>query len=60
VIEGVDAPVLHKMVPPTGIDKTEFPQLFTMVTTGVAGVATGAATPEPCALVHPLSALVTV
>ena len=28
VMEGVVAPVLHNMLPPSGIDKTELPQLF--------------------------------
>ena len=36
------------------------PQLFATVTAGVAGVATGAAMPEPAALVHPPTVLVTV
>ena len=60
MIEAVVAPVLHKIVPPAGTDKTELPQLLTTVTTGVAGVATGAAVPEPAALVQPLRVLVTV
>ena len=60
VIEAVVAPLLHNIVPPVGIDKAELPQLFTTVTTGVAGVAFGAAMPEPAALVHPLTVLVTV
>ena len=60
VIEAVLAPLLHKIVPPVGIDKVELPQLLTTVTTGVAGVATGAAMPEPAALVQPLTVLVTV
>ena len=60
-MEAVVAPLLHKMVPPDGIDNTEFVQLFTTVTTGVAGIATGAATPDPAKLVQPLtSVLVTV
>ena len=60
VIEAVLAPLLHNIVPPEGIDKVELPQLFDTVTNGVAGVATGAAMPEPAALVHPLTVLVTV
>jgi hypothetical protein len=60
VIEAVVAPVLHNIVPPVGIDKVELPQLLTTVTTGVAVIAFGAAVPEPAALVHPLSVLVTV
>ena len=39
VIEAVFAPLLHNIVPPVGIDKVELPQLFTTVTTGVAGIA---------------------
>jgi predicted transcriptional regulator len=60
VIEAVVAPVLHRIVPPAGIDKTELPQLLTTVTTGVAGVATGAARPEPAALLQLPTVLVTV
>ena len=60
VIEAVFAPLLHNIVPPVGIDKIELPQLFATVTAGVAGVAPGAAMPEPAALVHPLTVLVTV
>jgi hypothetical protein len=60
VIESVVAPLLHNIVPPAGIDKTELPQLFTTVTTGVCGSAFGAAIPEPFRLVHPLTVLVTV
>ena len=55
VIEAVVAPLLHNIVPPVGIDKVELPQLLATVTTGVAVVATGAAMPEPCALVQPLT-----
>ena len=36
VMEAVVALLLHKIVPPTGIDKVEVPQLFTTVTTGVS------------------------
>ena len=59
-MEAVVAPLLHNIVPPAGIDNTEFVQLFTTVTTGVAGNATGTATPDPAALVQPLTVLVTV
>src|SRR6185503_8916826 len=59
-MDGVVAPVPHNIVPPAGIDRTELLQLFTTVTTGVAGVAFGAAMPEPAALVQPLTVLVTV
>ena len=58
VIEAVVAPLLHSIVPPVGIDNTELPQLLATVTTGVA-VAVGAATPEPAALVHPFTVVVT-
>jgi hypothetical protein len=33
-------------------------QLFTTFTTGAVGVVLGAATPEPCKLVHPLALVV--
>ena len=59
VIEEAVDPLLHKMVPPVGIDKVELPQLFATVTTGVA-VEFGAAMPEPAALVHPPTVVVTV
>jgi hypothetical protein len=59
-MEAVVAPLLHNMVPPAGIERIEFPQLFTTVTTGVAGIATGAALPDPAALVQPLPVCVTV
>ena len=58
-MEAVVAPVLHNIVPPDGIDKTELPQLSTTDTTGVA-VLFGAAMPDPAALVQPLTVLVTV
>ena len=60
VIEAVVAPLLHNIVPPAGIDKSELPQLLTTVTTGVAVIAFGAARPEPVALIHPLTVLVSV
>jgi hypothetical protein len=47
VIEAVLAPLLHNIVPPVGIDKTELPQLFATVTTGVAVIVFGDAIPEP-------------
>lgn len=53
VIEVVISPVLHNIEPPAGIDKVELPQLSVTVTTGASGVATGAATPDPAALVQP-------
>ena len=54
-MEAVVAPLLHSIVPPAGIDKVEVPQLFTTVTTGVAGGAAGAAVPEPAKLVQPFA-----
>jgi hypothetical protein len=36
----------------------EVSQLFTTFTTGAVGVVLGAATPEPCKLVHPLALVV--
>ena len=60
MIEAVVAPLLHNIVPPAGIDRVELPQLFTTVTTGVAVIAFGAATPEPAALIQPAFVLVTV
>ena len=60
VIEAVVAPLLHNIVPPVGIDKVELPQLLTTVTTGAAGPVPGAAIPEPAALAHPPTVLVTV
>ena len=59
-MEAVVAPVLHKIVPPVGIDKILLPQLLTTVTTGVAGAAFGAAVADPAALVQPLIVDVTV
>ena len=60
VIEEVVALVLHNIVPPSGIDSTELPQLFTTVNTGATGMAFGAATPAPAALVHPFTVCFTV
>jgi hypothetical protein len=44
-MEAVVAPLLHNKVPEAVVDKVEVPQLFTTVTTGVVGNATGAAVP---------------
>ena len=52
VIKAVVAPVDHNNPDPVAL-KTELPQLFVTVTTGADGIANGAATPEPDALVHP-------
>ena len=60
VIEEVVPPVLHSKVPEAVIDNTELPQLFTTVTTGVDGIAIGAAVPEPFALIHPPTVCVKV
>ena len=62
VIEDVVAPVLHNKVAPAAavVDKVVVPQLFTTVTTGAAGVAFGAAMPEPAVLVQPFTVCVTV
>jgi hypothetical protein len=47
--------------PVADADNVEVPsQLFTTFTTGAVGVVLGAATPEPCKLVHPLLVVVTV
>jgi hypothetical protein len=52
-------PVLHNKVPVAVVDNVEVPsQLFTTFTTGAVGVVLGAATPEPCKLVHPLALVV--
>ena len=54
VIEDVVCPSgLHNNVPGAVVESTEFPQLFVTVTTGVDGIANGAATPEPAELVQP-------
>lgn len=59
VIEAVVSPVDHdKFVPE--VVKVEEPQLFTTVTTGVAGIANGFAVPVPGADVHPPTVCVTV
>jgi hypothetical protein len=61
VIPGVAAPVLHNSVPAAVVDKLDVPlQLFTTVTTGVAGAVLGAAIPLPDALVQPFTVWVTV
>ena len=61
VINDVVSAVLHSKVPAAVVDNVEVPtQLFTTVTIGVDGVAFGAATPEPDALVQPFTVCVTV
>jgi len=59
VIEAVVSPVLQRKVAPVTpvAVSTEFPQLFTTVTTGAAGITFGAAVPEPGRLVHPFGAV---
>ena len=60
MIDGVDAPLLHANVPAAVVESVDVPlQLFTTVTTGVAGVDLGAAVTLPGALVHPLVVVVT-
>ena len=59
-IEGVVSPVLHSIVPPAGIDKMEFPQLFATVTVGASGIVFGSAMAAPVALVQPLTVWDTV
>ena len=51
--EVVCPPGLHNKVPGAVVDNTELPQLLVTTTTGVAGTANGAATPEPAKLVQP-------
>ena len=46
-MEAVVAPVLHKIVPPAGIERVELPQSLVTVIDGVEGIMPGAATPEP-------------
>ena len=61
VIDEVAAPVLHKNVPVAAVERVEvLLQLFTTVTTGVAGVDFGAAVPLPARLVQPFTVVVTV
>ncbi len=57
-MDEVVAPLLHNNVPAAVVESVELPQLFTTVTTGVAGIALGAEVPLPAALVHPLAFLV--
>jgi len=60
VIDAVVAPVLHNNVPAALVDKVDVPQLFTTVTTGVDGIAFGAAVAEPAALTQPFTVCVTL
>ena len=56
-MEEVVAPVLQSNEPlkPDAVSVEVLLQLSTTLTTGAAGADFGAATPEPAALVHPLS-----
>ena len=61
VIDALEDPVLHNKLPPAFVDNVELPlQLFTTVTTGVAGAVPGVATPDPAALVQPFTVCVTL
>jgi hypothetical protein len=61
VIDAVLAPLLQDIDPPSRTESVEVPlQLFTTVTTGVAGVVLGAAVPLPAKLVQPFTVAVTV
>ena len=53
--------MLHNKVPAAVVESVDVPlQLFTTVTTGIAGIALGAAIPLPGKLVHPFTEVVTV
>lgn len=52
MIEDPVAPLFHNKLPEAVVDKVDEPQLFTTVTTGVAGAAFGEAVPEPGTLVQ--------
>jgi hypothetical protein len=55
------APVLHNKDPvKPEADKTELPQLLVTATAGLAGIALGAAIPEPAELLQPFTVCVTV
>ena len=56
----VVSPLIHNKEPGAVVDKVELPQLFETVTSGVAGVTSGAATPEPGWLLQPSAVWVTV
>ena len=61
-MEEVVAPLLQSSEPlnPEAVSVEVLLQLSTTLTTGADGADFGAATPEPAALVHPLSVCVTV
>ena len=57
----VVSPVLQTKLPVALVNKVEVPlQLSVTLTDGAVGVAFGDAVPEPAALVHPLTVVVTV
>ena len=53
VMDGVVAPLLHNSVPVALVVRVELPQLFTTVTTGVAGLFFGVTTTLDSLLKHP-------
>jgi hypothetical protein len=60
VIDDVVAPVLHKSEPVAVVESVELPQLLATVTSGIAGIALGAAVPLPAPLLHPFTVVATV
>jgi hypothetical protein len=58
VMEVVVAPVLHNNVPLAVVDKVELPQASISLTVGADGTLSGAAVPDPDALVQPLPLVV--
>ena len=58
--ELVAPPKLQSKAPVAVVDKTEFPQASTSVTTGAEGMFRCKAVPEPMGLVHELTVVVTV
>ncbi len=59
MIEAVVSPVDHNKLDPVAVNVDD-PQLSTTVTVGAEGTATGAAVPDPFALVQPPTVCVTV
>ena len=61
MIDALVEPLLHK-IEPLAFEtvNVDVPQLFKTLTAGVAGIAFGADTPEPAALVQPFTVCVTV
>ena len=60
MMDEVVSPVLHNKVPAARVDSVELPQSLVTVTSGAEGTAFGAATPDPGALMHPSTVVVTV